>query len=300
MPFEKIKLRFPKIRENEPLKNHCTFRVGGSADLFYELSRPDDLEELIKAAQEEGIPYKVIGRGTNSLFTDKGFRGLIIKNLLNGVSVHGTRLHTGSGILLSELIRISVRENLTGLEPLYGVPGSVGAAIWGNAGVPAATFNSFLKRIEVLVPGKGRCTLGIDEAKKKELFAYRHTVFQEDATIILGAEIELEHGNREKSEMLLKEIDAARRAKQPIGLCAGSFFKNPSPDKAAGMLIEKAGLKGHTLGGAQISEKHANFFMNTGTATATELFELGRLAQKKVKELFGIDLEMEVKIIGDL
>lgn len=293
--FQKLKERFPGIREQEPLKNHGTFRVGGPADFFYEMTNIEELPELISLAEENSVAYRIIGRGTNVLFTDKGFRGLIVKNLSKEYRVEGTQIYAQSGVLLSQIIRLAVENNLTGLEPLYGLPGSIGGAVWGNAGVPGCETGSFVKNVRLF-----NVSDGIQEVPGNEIsFSYRATSLQKMPDVIMAATLELQDGSKEKSKELMKKIDEIRRGKQPIGYSAGSFFKNPSPEKSAGFLIDQAGLKGLSVGDAEISQKHANFFLNRGKASASDILELGTKARAKVKEKFGITLEMEVKIIGE-
>lgn len=294
--LKKLKERFCNLRENEPLKNHCTLRVGGPADLFYELANIEELPELLMLAEEAQIPYRIIGRGTNILFTDKGFRGLIIKNVASECAINGQEILADGGIVLAQIVRLSVDNDLTGLEPLNGIPGTLSGAIWGNAGIPGTEICSFVKNVTVYNVSDGIRELGQGDFD----FTYRHTSFQDSKDIILRATLTLKKGSGKKSKELMAQISEIRRGKQPVGYSAGSFFKNPQPDKSAGYLIEQVGLKGHKIGDAQISPKHANFFLNTGNATASQILELANLAQKKVKEKFGIKLEMEVKIIGDL
>lgn len=296
MLFEKLKERFPDIRQNEPLKNHCTFRVGGPADFFYELTNIEEIPELITFAEENSIPYHIIGRGTNVLFTDKGFRGLIIKNLSNEFRVDGEEISANSGVLLSQIIRLGIDNDLCGLEPLYGLPGTIGGAVWGNVGIPGTEMKQFVKKVVLF-----NASDGVREIPAQEIsFQYRKTSLQNAPDIIMHVVLRLQKGLQKASKELMKKIDEIRRGKQPIGYTAGSFFKNPSPEKPAGWLIDQAGLKGTRIGDAEISAKHANFFMNTGHATALQILELAELAKIKVKEKFSIDLEMEVKIIGDL
>lgn len=292
---QNFKERFPRIREKEPLKNHCTFRVGGPADFFYELTNIEELPELITFSEENTIPYRLIGRGTNILFTDKGFRGLIIKNLTKECRIDGDEITADSGVLLSQIIRMSVDHNLSGLEPLYGLPGSIGGAVCGNAGIPGTETGSFVKMVTLF-----NVSDGIREVPANNIeFRYRQTSLQKSGDLVMRVTLRLKKGAAQQSKEYMKKIDEIRRGKQPTGFTAGSFFKNPSA-KPAGYLIDQAGLKGKCIGDAEISPKHANFFMNRGRATAVEILELAKLAQQKVKENFGIDLEMEVKIIGDL
>lgn len=296
MHFGKLKKQFPLVKKNEPLKNHCSFRVGGPADLFYELKNIEELPPLIAFAEENAIPYKTIGRGTNVLFTDKGFRGLIIKNVTNKYSIDGEEILADSGVILAQIIQLSVNNNLTGLEALYGLPGTIGAAVYGNAGIPGTEIGSFVKKLTVFNTSDGMREITKDDVS----FKYRWSSLQENHDIILRVTLRFEKADKRASENISKQISDIRRNKQPTGYSAGSFFKNPSPDRSAGYLIDNAGLKGMCIGDAQISEKHANFFINLGHASASDILQLMRLAQQKVQEKFGVSLEPEVKIIGDL
>lgn len=294
--LQKLKERFPALHEGELLKNHCTFRVGGKANLFYELKNIEELPALITLMEESEIPYKIIGRGTNVLFTDKGFRGIIIKNLTSGLRVEGDFITADSGVLLSQIVRASVENHLTGLEPLYGLPGSIGGAVHGNAGIPNTEIGSFVREVTLFNVGDGVRAVAAEEIS----FRYRASSIQESRDLIMQVKLELKKGNSEHSKDLMKRVDEIRRGKQPMGFTAGSFFKNPSREQPAGFLIDQVGLKGYAINDAKISEKHANFFMNAGHAKFSELLALAKLAQQKVKEKFGIELEIEVKIIGDL
>lgn len=296
MLFEKLKKQFPSLKKNEPLKNHCTFRVGGPADYFYELTNIEELPKIITAAEENGVPYRIIGRGSNVLFTDKGFRGLLIKNLSKSREIHGEEITADSGVILAEIVRLSVENDLNGLEMLFGVPGTFGGAIYGNAGVPGTEIGQFIKTVTVF-----NTTDGISEKRADEIiFGYRHSSLCETGEIILRATIKLKKGVKGKSKELMKKINEIRIGKQPTGYSAGSFFKNPSKDQPAGLLIDQCGLKGTRIGDAEISLKHGNFFLNKGAATSNQILELANIAAQKVKEKFGINLQMEVKIIGDL
>lgn len=296
MLFEKLKERYPGVRKNESLKNHCTFRVGGPADFFYELKNVEELPELIAFVESNSIPYRIIGRGTNILFTDKGFQGLIIKNLSGDYFIDGTTVVAQSGVLLSQIIHLSVSHNLTGLELLYGLPGTIGGAVFGNSGIPGVEIGNFVKNVTVF-----NASDGVRELAREDIsFRYRSTSLQDNHEFVLRVTLQLTEGTVAKSKEVIKKIDEIRRGKQPIGFTAGSFFKNPSQERPAGYLLDKAGMKGLSQGEARISEKHANFFMNQGHATAKQILELAEFAKEKVKQKFNIDLEMEVKIIGDL
>lgn len=296
MVFEKLKKQFPDLRKNEPLKKHCSFRVGGPAKYFYELRHIEELPKLIAVAQKNALPYRFIGRGTNILFADKGFNGLIIKNISNNCRIEENCIISDSGVILAQIVRLSVDNNLTGIEPLFGIPGTIGGAVWGNAGVPGCEIGSFVKTLTIFDAKNGLREID----GKKIHFGYRHSSLQENHLLILRVKLTLKKSIGKKSRELIKKINEIRRGKQPTGYSAGSFFKNPSPDKPAGLLIDRAGLKGFSVGDAVISEKHGNFFLNRGNATAKEILELAQIAKTKVKEKFGINLELEVKIIDDL
>lgn len=296
MLFEKIKKQFPLIRQNELLKNHCSFRVGGPADYFYELKNIEELPPLITLAEENSIPYKIIGRGTNILFTDKGFRGLIIKNITNSCIVNDNEIFADSGVILTQIIPLSIDNNLSGLETLYGIPGTIGGAVYGNAGVLGTEIGAFVKNLTLFNVSDGVKEISGNDVK----FSYRWSSLQETHDIILHVVLKLNPAPKTPPTKLLKQINEIRRGKQPTGYSAGSFFKNPSPDKPAGYLIDQAGLKGFTVGNAQISPLHANFFINLGKASASDILALMKHAQEKVKEKFKIELEPEVKIIGEL
>lgn len=299
MNIEKIKIDFPRIKLNEPLKQHSTFRVGGPADLFFEAQSKEDLMAIISMAAAEKIPYKIIGRGTNCLFTDKGYRGLIIKNLASKIIVTGNFIEVESGALWAQVLNEAIKHSLTGMEALYGLPGSIGAAVWGNAGVPGVETANFVRTVDLFNPHEGLRTIDLRKKPKDILFEYRHTSLQDSPETVVAALLELKPGNAEESKALMKKINETRLAKQPIGFSAGSFFKNPNKEQSAGMLIDQAGLKGTKIGGAEISTKHGNFFLNSGNATFADICALRDLAVKTVQEKFGITLEMEAKIIGD-
>lgn len=295
MLFETLKKAFPRMKTGELLKNHCTFRVGGPADYFYELFNVEELPQLITLANENQIPYVIFGRGSNVIFLDDGFRGLIIKNLSNRLNIQNDEITADSGVLLSEIIRKSVLADLTGLEPLYGLPGTIGGAIFGNAGVPGTEVSDFLKTVRAFNMEEGIHTHGRGQLD----FSYRTSTFKKEnlKDAIMKIILKLKKGDQNISKTRMKEIDGIRRGKQPTGYTCGSFFKNPSKEKSAGMLIEKAGLKGKRIGGAEISLKHANFFMNVADASACDILALRDLAKKTVLEKFGIILQEEVRII---
>ncbi|MBD3360279.1 UDP-N-acetylmuramate dehydrogenase [Candidatus Peregrinibacteria bacterium] len=294
---EKIKSEFPKILFDEYLSKHCTLQVGGPADFFYQAKTKEKFIDLIKFAQKNNISFFIIGKGSNILFDDKGFRGLIIKNMLEEIVINDEQITADAGISIARFISIALKNNLSGLEKWTGLPGTVGGAVYGNAGCNGLETKDILVKATLINPETGK----IKEVEKKYFnYSYRRSKIKNTDEIILDATFQLKKQKipKEKQRKNIKEISEYRQKYQPFGASAGSFFKNPSKDKSAGMLIEKAGLKGKTIGNAKISERHANFIINLGGASAKEIKELAEIVKQQVKDRFGIDLEPEVQVFS--
>lgn len=283
---------FPKIRRNEPLSKHCWYALGGPADFFIEVENMDEIPPLIRSAKKRSLPYFVLGGGSNTVFHDEGFRGLVIKVLANRFEVDGEKIIADPGALTTQIAKESLERGLTGIESLYGLPGTVGGAVFGNAEAHKTSIGDFVEEVTLYDPENDKIhTEGCEYFE----FAYRHSHLHETKEVILKVTLKLQktdEDGRAKARLALN----FRKEKQPSGRNNGSFFKNPAGD-FAGRLIDAAGLKGTKIGGAYISEKHANFFMNDGNATTQNLIDLKALAQKTVKEKFGIPLEPEVRIV---
>lgn len=298
---EKCKELFPAIRLKEPLKNHSTFRIGGPADFFYELTDKGDLSRLLDFCEKRKIPFIVFGGGSNILFDDRGFRGMAIKIETSEIDFDEEKdtLTADAGVLISRLIRASMEKGLTGLEKWVGLPGTVGGAVRGNAGCNGLETKDILISAKIL----DLEDLKIKEFENKDLdFSYRNSKIKENADlIVLSATFQLQKSDASEEEQrkIMMEIAKNRGQKQPYGLTAGSFFKNPSPEQPAGKLIEEVGLKGKIIGGAAISEKHGNFFINKNNATAKDILELADLAKQQVKAKFGVQLKEEVQIFTE-
>lgn len=284
------------IKINEPMKNHTSFKVGGTADEFCEAKSVEDITALIDYAKQKGVPYTVIGNGSNLLVGDKGIRGLVIKisHGFEKVEIKGNRISAQSGISLAHLAAEAYRASLTGLEFASGIPGTLGGAIYMNAGAYGGEMKNVVKAVTALEDGK-IVTYGAEELD----FGYRKSRFSHGNAVILSAEAELENGSAEKIKELTEDYRARRCSKQPLNMpSAGSTFKRPE-GYFAGKLIEDAGLKGFSIGGAQVSEKHSGFVVNTGGAAARDILALIEHIQKTVMDKFGVKLETEVKMLGD-
>lgn len=289
---------FPTGKLNENLSRYSSFKIGGPADFFYKLDDKEKLQSIIKFAKKNKIPYIIIGGGTNILFDDNGFRGLIIKITERNTEIEGETLKASAGTPISQIIKASIEAGLTGLESWTGLPGTVGGAVRGNAGYNGLETADILESALVFDSE----TEEFKEMKNSELdFHYRHSKIKKTKSIVLEAKFRLKKSRLSptETEKLIKKSIAFRINKQPQGFTTGSFFKNPSPDKPAGFLIDQAGLKGKKIGNAQISEKHANFFMNTGGASSKDILKLAALAKEEVKKKFNIELEEEVRIITE-
>lgn len=285
------------LKFKEPLKKHCSFGVGGPADYYCEAKNIKELTDLIKFSKKARIPYLIIGAGTNILFDDKGFRGIVIKMNLKNIKIQNSKIIADAGASISALIQESLKNNLQGLEKWAGLPGTVGGAVAGNAGCNGLEIKDILVKAKLLNPLTGK----IKEVNNKYFkFKYRESILKKSGEILISAAFELKKAKSiENFKKILKEILSSRLKKQPFGPSAGSFFKNPSAQKPAGFLIEKAGLKGKKIGNAQISEKHANFIINLGNASSKDILSLARLIQKTVKKAFKITLKPEVQILNE-
>lgn len=285
-----------EIKKNEPLKNHTSFKIGGPADEFAEAKTVEDVCALIEYAKDKGIPYMVMGNGSNLLVSDKGIKGLIIKIAkgFDDVEVIGDTVIAQSGVLLSKLANIAADNSLAGLEEVSGIPGTLGGGIYMNAGAYGGELKDVIKRVTYLSDGE------IKVAEKDELdFGYRHSRFSGTEDIILSAELSLKRGDVSEIREKMADFKERRCSKQPLSMpSAGSTFKRPE-GYFAGKLIEDAGLKGFSVGGAQVSEKHSGFVINTGDATAEDVLNLIKHIQDTVYDKFGVKLETEVKVVGE-
>lgn len=285
------------VHTDEPMSRHTTFRIGGNADYFVKPGNADEVAAVIVVCREYNIPYFILGNGSNLLVPDDGYRGMIINIMdnMDSVTVDGRIITAQAGAML---VRVSVmaRDNaLTGLEFASGIPGTIGGAVYMNAGAYGGEMKNVVKTVRA-IDEYGRI-YELDSEKMD--FSYRHSIVEERKLIVLEVTLELEHGSREAIDDRMKELAEARRSKQPLEYpSAGSTFKRPE-GYFAGKLIMDAGLRGYSVGGAQVAEKHCGFVINKGGATASDVVELIRDVQHDVDDKFGVTLEPEVKMLGE-
>lgn len=283
------------IRENEPMRAHTTFRVGGPAEIFASPDR-EQLEGLMREAKRLGCPVTVIGNGSNLLVSDEGIKGLVLEigRNMSRIEVEGSCLRIGAGALLSQAASTAAACGLSGMEFAAGIPGSLGGAVVMNAGAYGGEMKDILREVTVLTPEGEELILPPEELA----LSYRHSIIPERGYIVTEAVVELIKKPQEEIRALMAELRRKRLDKQPLEYAsAGSTFKRPE-GYFAGKLIEDAGLRGFCVGDAQVSEKHCGFVINRGNATATEILQLIRQVQKKVKEKFQVELEPEVRLLG--
>ena len=294
--FETI-LGQDRILMEEPMKKHTTFRLGGPADFFLCPSDVNQIPEIIHICREEGIPWFVLGNGSNLLVSDQGYRGVVIqiyKNM-NQITVEGTRIYAQAGALLSAVSKKAMEAGLTGMEFASGIPGTLGGAAVMNAGAYGGEMKDILVSVTVLT----------DEGEQKVLKAeelnlgYRTSIIKERGYIVLDGVLQLQAGNRDAIKTRMEELKVQRVTKQPLEYpSAGSTFKRPE-GYFAGKLIEDAGLRGYRVGGAQVSEKHCGFVINTGDETTSDVVQLIHNVQNIIWNKFKVKLEPEVKFLGD-
>ena len=292
-----IKEQFPQLdwTAEEPMSRHTTFRTGGPARRFARPGSTEELAALLDAADRERWPVLVLGNGSNVLAADQGVDALVIHTgRLDGVRRTGERtLRAEAGISLARLAAFAQREALSGLEFAHGIPGSLGGAVYMNAGAYGGEMRQVVTAVTAWLPGRGVVCLERDAME----FGYRHSLFSRQPGAALEAEFLLEPGDSGVIRARMDELNRRRREKQPLEYpSAGSTFKRPE-GHFAGALIEQCGLKGARAGGAMVSEKHAGFIVNAGGATSGDVLELIALVRRTVKDQTGVELEPEVKMI---
>lgn len=295
------------IVEDAPMSKYTSFKAGGNAKALIDVTSIDDLKALLQLFHEKDVKHMILGNGSNTLFKDSGYDGIVLRNMISDeivydknpaelamgekceVTVHGT------GILLSTLARAVAAESLTGLEFASGIPGSLGGALFMNAGAYGGEMVQVVKNVRVISPDGKEDKIFTNEEME---LSYRHSILEENGYIAVEAVLELTKGDKEAIMAEMKDLATKRNTKQPVTYpSAGSTFKRPE-GHFAGKLVEDAGLKGVSVGGAEVSTLHSGFIINKGGATATDILELIALVQNRVYDEFGVELKPEVRIIG--
>jgi UDP-N-acetylmuramate dehydrogenase len=285
------------IREKEPLATRTSFGIGGPADFFVELGRVESIEKVLDGCHEREIPYVLLGAGTNLLIADAGIEGLVVRIVTREHHIEGTRIRAAAGLKMMRLARIAADADLTGFEFAIGVPGTVGGAVYQNAGCWGKELREVLVEACGYVPGKGRQKWAPSDLK----LGYRSSALRDGAlkgALVVDATIQLTRGDGGAAKTLMAKLTSERNATQPIKTKnCGSVFKNPKGD-SAGRLVQAAGLKGTREGAAVISELHGNFIVNEGEATAADVARLIERARAEVRRRFNVELEPEVEQVG--
>ncbi|HLQ15149.1 MAG TPA: UDP-N-acetylmuramate dehydrogenase [Candidatus Eisenbacteria bacterium] len=285
------------VSEDEPLATSNSFGIGGPAEFFVEMGKPQAIEEVLDGAAERGIPYMLLGAGTNLLIADAGIEGLVVRVVNREVHIEGRQIHAGAGLKMMRLARIAADAGLVGFEFAIGVPGTVGGAVYQNAGCWGKELREVLVEVEGYMPGKGHRTWNPVDLH----FRYRTSALRDGALkggLVIEAKIQLERGDGEAAKALMAKLTKERNETQPIKTKnCGSVFQNP-PGDSAGRLVQAAGLKGAREGMAVVSTLHGNFIVNEGGATAADVKRLIERIQTEVRRRFNIELATEVEMVG--
>lgn len=285
-----------QIKTEEPMKEHTTFRIGGPARLFLTPDTEEELRELIFYCEERRLPWFLLGNGSNLLVSDKGFDGAVIQlgEGFQGIVREGDSLYIKAGTLLGKAAAYAAKEGLGGMEFASGIPGTVGGAVFMNAGAYGGEMKQIIRQAKVMKRDGSCCVLGKDELQMD----YRTSIVKEKGYIVLEVVLDLVKRPVEAIQGRMEELKAARKEKQPLEFpSAGSAFKRPE-GYFAGKLIMDAGLRGFRVGDAQIAEKHCGFVINRGNAAAEDVMKLAKAVQEKVEGRFGVKLELEIQTLG--
>ena len=288
---------FPKaiVLCDEPMSAHTTFKIGGPCDIYIEPAT-SEVVPLINLLRNQQVPFMVVGNGSNLLVSDEGIEGVVVSlgNNAGDITVEGEKIIADAGALLSRVANTALKESLSGMEFAAGIPGTIGGAVYMNAGAYGGQMKDIIEYATVLTSDYTFEEWSVDELD----LSYRHSRVMEEQAIVINACLKLNKGDADAIRATMDDLKAKRVEKQPLNLpSAGSTFKRPE-GFFAGKLIEDAGLRGYTVGGAQVSEKHCGFVVNKGNATCKDVLKLMEDVDKKVFELFTVHLEPEVRIVG--
>ena len=315
-----------QIYMNEPMSKHTTFRVGGNADIFVKVKNIDELKHIIKVAKKNDVHITVIGNGSNILVKDNGIRGIVAKIEFEDVEIENENtsddnviVAVGAGVKLAVLAQMLLQKGITGFEFASGIPGTIGGAVKMNAGAYGSEMKDIvistkcldLKRYDMIGEKTNVDDIEIDEVIEKadepdiielsneeQQFVYRDSIFSNKRYVILETKLRLQYGNKEEIKSKMDELLSSRREKQPNMPSAGSTFKR-GEDYITAKLIDECGLKGYTIGGAQVSDKHAGFIINNGDATAQDILDLISYVKKTVYEKKGKVINLEIEVLGE-
>ena len=315
-----------QIYMNEPMSKHTTFRVGGNADIFVKVKNIDELKHIIKVAKKNDVHITVIGNGSNILVKDNGIRGIVAKIEFEDVEIENENtsednviVTAGAGVKLAVLAQILLQKGIKGFEFASGIPGTIGGAVKMNAGAYGSEMKDIvistkcldLKRYDMIGEKNNIDDIEIEEVIEKadepdiielsneeQQFVYRDSIFSNKRYVILETKLRLQYGNKEEIKSKMDELLSSRRKKQPNMPSAGSTFKR-GEDYITAKLIDECGLKGYTIGGAQVSDKHAGFIINNGDATAQDILDLISYVKKTVYEKTGKMIDLEIEVIGE-
>lgn len=285
------------VKLHEPMKKHTTFRIGGPADYYLCPHSIEELQKILQICRENKMEFFILGNGSNLLVSDKGYRGAVIQLWKNFSDIvkEGNTITVKAGALLSKVAAEALEEGLAGMEFASGIPGTMGGAVMMNAGAYGGEMKDIIKEVTVLTKEGEILILSKEEMN----FGYRTSVVKEKGYVVISVVLQLKKGDREEIRRVMDDLKERRVTKQPLDMpSAGSTFKRPE-GYFAGKLIMDAGLRGFSVGGAQISEKHCGFVVNKGDATAADVLGLIGEVQKRVQEKFGVALEPEVKFLGE-
>ena len=286
-----------QIMLNAPMSEHTTFQIGGPADCLLKPANLEETQKILQLVQEYELPLTFVGNGSNMLVSDKGIRGVVVNfaDTISSIAVDGTKMTVGAGALLKDVAEAAAQHSLAGMEFACGIPGSIGGAVFMNAGAYGGETKNVVKSVKAVTRAGEIKTYSLEELE----LGYRHSIFQNNGEAIVEVELELTPGSEAEIRAGIADFTQRRESKQPLEMpSAGSTFKRPE-GYFAGTLIDQTGLKGLSVGGAQVSTKHAGFVVNKGGATAADVLNLIREVQKRVKEAHGVELQPEVRLIGE-
>lgn len=294
---EQIAQLMPELTvfKDEPMSKHTSFRIGGNARRYAWVKSVEELTALLSVTEVQGYPYFLLGAGSNLLVSDAGIDALVIctRGLFRIECTDEETLYAEAGTTLAQLAVFAMKHSLTGLEFAHGIPGCLGGAVCMNAGAYGGEMVQVIEEVTAWLPGRGVCAMPLEDLA----LSYRHSWFSDHEGVVLGAKLRLRKGDENAIRAKMEELISRRREKQPLNYpSAGSTFKRPE-GHFAGALIEQCGLKGASVGGAQVSEKHAGFVVNRGGASCADVLELVKQVKARVLEQTGVALEMEVKVL---